>query len=43
MMALAAELGKKLRAVRDSKPLVHHIANFVVMELTANVTLHVGG
>ena len=43
MMALATELGEKLRAVRDSKPLVHHITNFVVMELTANVTLHVGG
>ena len=45
MMALATELGEKLRAVRDSKPLVHHIMNFVyvVMELTANVTLHVGG
>lgn len=42
-MALAAELGEKLRAVRESKPLVHHITNFVVMELTANVTLHVGG
>ena len=42
-MALAAKLGENLRAVRKSKPLVHHITNFVVMELTANVTLHVGG
>ena len=42
-MALAAKLGENLRAVRESKPLVHHITNFVVMELTANVTLHVGG
>ena len=25
------------------KPFVHHITNFVVMKLTANVTLHVGG
>lgn len=42
-MALAAKLGENLRAVRESKPLIHHITNFVVMELTANVTLHVGG
>ena len=42
-MALASKLGENLRAVRESKPLVHHITNFVVMELTANVTLHVGG
>ena len=42
-MALTAKLGENLRAVRESQPLVHHITNFVVMELTANVTLHVGG
>ena len=29
--------------VKNLKPFVHHITNFVVMELTANVTLHVGG
>lgn len=42
-MALTAKLGECLRNVHESKPLVHHITNFVVMELTANVTLHVGG
>ena len=29
--------------VKNLKPFVHHITNFVVMKLTANVTLHVGG
>lgn len=29
--------------MRKKKPLIHHITNFVVMELTANVTLHTGG
>jgi thiamine-phosphate diphosphorylase/hydroxyethylthiazole kinase len=29
----------KIRAVR---PLIHHITNFVVMNDTANVTLHIG-
>lgn len=43
MATLAEILGEKLQAVRAGKPLVHHITNFVVMELTANVTLHVGG
>ena len=43
MAALANKLGEKLQSVRSGNPLVHHITNFVVMELTANVTLHVGG
>lgn len=42
-MSLVMKLAEMLRNVRESKPLVHHITNFVVMELTANVTLHVGG
>lgn len=37
------QLAEILQRVRETKPLVHHITNFVVMELTANVTLHIGG
>lgn len=29
--------------VRQHRPLIHHITNFVVMNDTANITLHVGG
>lgn len=29
--------------VSDRRPLIHHITNFVVMNDTANVTLHIGG
>ncbi|GIV87629.1 MAG: hydroxyethylthiazole kinase [Chloroflexus sp.] len=29
--------------VRQQRPLIHHITNFVVMNDTANVTLHIGG
>lgn len=32
-----------LEKVRDKKPLVHHITNFVVMNDCANITLHIGG
>ena len=42
-MSLVVTLADIFKNVRESKPLVHHITNFVVMELTANVTLHVGG
>jgi len=35
----AAEL---LARLRQTRPLVHHITNFVVMNDTANVTLHIG-
>jgi hydroxyethylthiazole kinase len=31
-----------LERLRGQKPLVHHITNFVVMNDTANVTLHIG-
>lgn len=31
-----------LERLRQQKPLVHHITNFVVMNDTANVTLHIG-
>lgn len=42
-MSFSSKLGDHLNNVRKVKPLVHHITNFVVMELTANVTLHIGG
>jgi hydroxyethylthiazole kinase len=35
----AQALGK----LQESRPLIHHITNYVVMNDTANVTLHVGG
>lgn len=31
-----------LEEIRRTKPLIHHITNFVVMNDTANVTLHIG-
>ncbi|MDI6800167.1 MAG: hydroxyethylthiazole kinase [Actinomycetota bacterium] len=31
-----------LEAIRASKPLVHHMTNLVVMNDTANITLHIG-
>ncbi|MCL4338358.1 hydroxyethylthiazole kinase [Patescibacteria group bacterium] len=34
--------GEILKRVREKRPLLHHITNFVVMNDTANVTLHVG-
>ncbi|RPJ10777.1 MAG: hydroxyethylthiazole kinase, partial [Desulfobacteraceae bacterium] len=38
----AQKAGKALELVRAGRPLVHHITNMVVMNDTANVTLHVG-
>jgi len=38
----AKRAGYALKLIRDIKPLVHHITNMVVMNDTANVTLHVG-
>lgn len=32
-----------LARLREQRPLIHHITNFVVMNDTANVTLHIGG
>src|SRR5947209_16497095 len=34
--------GSTLRAVREGKPLIHNITNFVVMNETANATLALG-
>ncbi len=38
----AKRAGKILELIRTKRPLVHHITNMVVMNDTANVTLHVG-
>ena len=35
-------VGALLQRIRETRPLLHHITNFVVMNDTANVTLHVG-
>jgi hydroxyethylthiazole kinase len=42
MADLSAVIANLLDEVRRSRPLVHHITNFVVMNDTANVTLHIG-
>jgi len=39
---LAQRAGNSLELIRANRPLVHHITNMVVMNDTANVTLHVG-
>lgn len=38
----AQRAGKALGLIRANRPLVHHITNMVVMNDSANVTLHVG-
>lgn len=40
--SINARVGDVLRRLREEKPLVHQITNFVVMNDTANVTLQVG-
>jgi hydroxyethylthiazole kinase len=42
MSQLNTQLGKTFAKLKEQKPLVHHITNFVVMNDTANVTLHLG-
>ncbi len=42
-MTLEAQIAALLSWVRQQRPLLHHITNFVVMNDTANVTLHIGG
>ncbi len=39
---LAQRAAQALERIRQTHPLLHHITNFVVMNDTANVTLHVG-
>jgi len=38
----AQRAGQALELIRSNRPLVHHITNMVVMNDTANVTLHAG-
>lgn len=42
-MALNERIAELRERVRQQRPLIHHITNFVVMNDTANVTLHIGG
>lgn len=42
MSNLGEKVAEALEQIRHKKPLLHHITNFVVMNDTANVTLHVG-
>jgi len=42
MENLINEIAGDLKKIRDNKPLVHHITNFVVMNETANATLCIG-
>ncbi len=42
MNELGEAIGGMLERIRQRKPLLHHITNFVVMNDTANVTLHIG-
>ena len=39
---LAAQAAENLKKVRETKPLVHNITNFVVMNFTANILLALG-
>lgn len=41
-MDFKQEVIRNLEAIREKKPLIHHITNFVVMNQTANVTLAIG-
>ena len=40
--ALADALAEIFGRIRARRPLVHHLTNWVVMNDTANITLHVG-
>jgi hydroxyethylthiazole kinase len=42
-MTLNERIAALREQVRQQRPLIHHITNFVVMNDTANVTLHIGG
>lgn len=42
MPELAGKVAENLRKIRESKPLIHNITNFVVMNTTANVLLACG-
>jgi len=40
--AYAKKAGDNLELIRDKKPLVHNITNYVVMNWTANILLAIG-
>ena len=42
MNPINTQIAEALARIRREKPLIHHITNLVVMNDTANVTLHVG-
>ena len=42
MIDINARIGAVLSRIREERPLIHHITNSVVMNDTANVTLHLG-
>ena len=42
MISINDRIAEALARIREQKPLLHHITNYVVMNDTANVTLHIG-
>lgn len=42
MSTLNAQIAETFSRLKEQKPLIHHITNFVVMNDTANLTLHLG-
>ena len=42
MSSIVAKTAENLQLIRDNKPLIHNITNFVVMNYTANVLLAMG-
>ncbi|MFZ3062525.1 MAG: hydroxyethylthiazole kinase, partial [Actinomycetota bacterium] len=42
MRGIAERIARDLEEIRERKPLLHHITNFVVMNETANITLCLG-
>jgi hydroxyethylthiazole kinase len=42
MTGINARVGQALSRIREERPLIHHMTNLVVMNDTANVTLHLG-
>jgi hydroxyethylthiazole kinase len=42
IMAMHHRIAEALARIRERKPLIHHITNFVTMNDVANVTLHLG-
>ncbi len=43
MLDTDVRIADSLQQLREKKPLVHHMTNFVVMNDCANITLHIGG